>query len=101
MVSALCGYKVRIGYSVVNLAFVGPEQRQPQVTLIVDLANVACWIVSASTGQSQVELASPTFSITDLAAMHGLHPQEGACCFGCQLRTSKYAASFPAVYPSP
>ena len=29
------------------------------------------------------------FSITDLATIHGLHPHDGACSFGCQVRTSK------------
>ena len=31
-VAALYGYKVRFGYSVVNLAFVGLEQRQQHST---------------------------------------------------------------------
>ena len=46
-------------------------------------------------------LNSLVFSITDLAAIQGLHPHDGACSFGCQVRTSKYAFSLPAVYPSP
>ena len=36
-----------------------------------------------------------TLLSTDRAAIHGLHPQDGACCWGCQLRTSKYAFSSP------
>ena len=50
---------------------------------------------------SDLELRYRVLLITDRAAMHGLHPHEGACCFGCQFRTSKYAVSLPAEYPSP
>ena len=32
---------------------------------------------------------------TDRAAIHGLHPQDGACCWGCQFCTSNYAFSSP------
>ena len=36
-----------------------------------------------------------TLLSTDRAAIHGLHPQDGACCWGYQFRTSKYAFSSP------
>ena len=50
---------------------------------------------------SGLSLRYGTLLSTDRAAIHGLHPHDGACCWGCQLRTSKYAVSLPAEYPSP
>ena len=48
-----------------------------------------CQLRFVGPASSDMSLCYRVLLTTDLAAIHGLHPQEGACCRGCQLRTSK------------